>query len=533
MASQIGQCDILAHFQACQLVVGAVQNFQCRILAHVKACQLVGVAVQPLQFRVLAHIKACQLVVVAFQIGQCRILAQVKAGQLVGVAGKIDQCREMFHAREVGDSHIGNIDSRCRCDLMGIKNIIIGRVEVCVNVGAEDLIREVLFIDHNIFHIRHSDRTGGFKAVFIQLADVRSPCKGILCIGSCIEFAEKFPCNCKRTCTVLCLDFNRGREQCDHIVRCGVVFRQCYILGRSQTRDLRLCGCLKFLCQGQCAVLVQCYLKALSSRILVKHMVVVGSQDYSCLINAIVAECSIRRNPLYVRCVAFAGFNRDLRCFACCGSSHVNCNAVNGLGSDRPADIRFSCEIAGAADGERIAVIRICGSVAGDDIVIFRQSKTVYCNAVDCLCLFGAIVDKSVTECDLCAGNVHGVYGEVYSRFALVELSYALDGCCCCSGIYIVLIRNGIVRILHEGIAAADNLNGFKSFAAVGLIIHCGHHILSQRTGNRCKCKDFSIAVAELVSIANVRCRVGNSQYIALNSRIEPYGNLCHIKALR
>ena len=439
----------------------------------------------------------------------------------------------MFHAREVGDSHIGNIDIRHHCDLMGIKNIIIGFVEVCVNVGAEDLIREVLFIDHNIFHIRHSNRTGGFKFVCIQLADVRSPCKGILCIGSCIEFADKLPCNFKLACAVLCFDFDRGRETFDHIVRISVVFRHRYILGRYQCCDFHLCGYFKFLCQSHCAVLIQNCNKALGCNAFAENMIDVGGQDNDCIVDRIIIEGIFSRNPLDGRCVAFAAFNRALRYFACCGSSDVDGQSFDGLGSDRPIGICFSCEIAGADDGEHIAVIRICTGVADDDIVIFCQSQTIYCNAIDCLCLFGAIVGKSITEYNLCVGNIHGVDGEAYSHFALVELSYALDSCCCSSDIHIVLIRNGIVRILLKGISTADDLNGFESLAAVDLIIHCGYHILCNRTGNRIQSKGLRAAVAEVVDIGYIHCRIGNDQSIALNSRIAPFGSLCDIKAFR
>ena len=89
---------------------------------------------------------------------QCSILAHIKAGQLIVVAVQRFQCCEIFHTCEVGDSHIGNIELRHRCDLLSVKNIIVRCVEVLVNVGAEGLVREVCFIYLSAEYDRTGDR---------------------------------------------------------------------------------------------------------------------------------------------------------------------------------------------------------------------------------------------------------------------------------------------------------------------------------------------------------------------------------------
>ena len=123
---------------------------QCRATAHIKALQLVGFAVQIIQCRILTHIKAGQLIFDAVQLGQCRILAHIKALQLVGEAVQIFQCCEILHAREFLDAHVDNIDLRRRCDLVRCQDIVIGRVEVLVNVASEHSVREVCLADLNV-----------------------------------------------------------------------------------------------------------------------------------------------------------------------------------------------------------------------------------------------------------------------------------------------------------------------------------------------------------------------------------------------
>ena len=173
MAGQLLQSRTIAYLKACKIVAIAVKIYQLRAIAHIKTCKLVAIAVQIYQFRVIAQVKTCKLVGVAEQLSQCCILAHIKALQLVGGAVQRVQCREVFNTCEVGDSHFINIDLRHRCNFLSRQDIIIGCVKLLVNIGSENLIREVCFVYRNA----ELDRTtNSFITVFAV---------SVICVGYC------------------------------------------------------------------------------------------------------------------------------------------------------------------------------------------------------------------------------------------------------------------------------------------------------------------------------------------------------------
>ena len=255
-AIQLHQFRILAQIQTCQLVLPAMQRNQCRIIAHIQTCQLVRTAIQICQCCVIAHVQTRQLVLTAIQICQCCVIAHVQTRQLVPTAIQIIQCCEIFHTRQSFDAHIAYIDMSHRCDFFHRQDSIIRGIEVGIHIGTEIFVRKVLLVDRNIFHICHSDLAGNCNAACIQLTDVRCPCKGILCKGSCIILARKCPCNRKLCCTVLRFDYDRSRELCNDVLRIGIVFRQRYSLRRCKNRDLRLCDLRFYACLGGIIVIL-------------------------------------------------------------------------------------------------------------------------------------------------------------------------------------------------------------------------------------------------------------------------------------
>ena len=194
---QRNQCCVIAHVQTRQLVRIAIQINQCRILAHIQTCQLVRIAIQISQCCVIAHVQTRQLVRTALQRNQFCVIAHVQTCQLVRTAIQIIQCCEIFHTRQSFDAHITYVDIIHRCDFFHRQDSIIRGIEVGIHIGTEIFVRKVLLVDRNIFHICHSDLAGNCNAACIQLTDVRCPCKGILCKGSCIILARKCPCNRK------------------------------------------------------------------------------------------------------------------------------------------------------------------------------------------------------------------------------------------------------------------------------------------------------------------------------------------------
>ena len=185
-----------------------------------------------------------------------------------------------------------------------------------------------------------------------------------------------------------------------------------------------------------------------------------------------------------------------------------------------------------ALDGQCIGA-DIRSDVAGDCIILCgqQQSIKVYC---ECLRLFFAIIGKRIAKLDNCTGNILRENVKRCCYFS-IKHSNARNGNRSCTYIHIILINNSVVGIRNQTIISAKNLEFRFQCVTTAIITVCNrlNHILCQRAGNRSKCKDFSTAVAEIVDIGYIRRRVGNSQGIALNSRIGPFGSLCHIKALR
>ena len=114
---------------------------------------MVAVTEQMCQFCIITHIKTGKLVVAAVQSFQCSIIAHINTGKLIVGAVQTRQCCEIFHACEVSDFHIANINIWHRCNLILIKESIIVFVKVFVHMGAENLIWKVLLVDGNAFNL--------------------------------------------------------------------------------------------------------------------------------------------------------------------------------------------------------------------------------------------------------------------------------------------------------------------------------------------------------------------------------------------
>ncbi len=494
VAVQFCQCRIAAQIQALQLIVAAVQHCQRSIAAHIQALQLIGGAVQNIQFSILAHIQALQLIEVAIQCCQ--------------------RC-EILHTGQVGNSQVGDINGCHRCNFLCGQNTVTIGVAIAVHIVTEDSIGEVRFINGNVPHIRYCNSTGDCKTVGVKITDLCLPCKGSFSTGSCVKCIPfQFPCNRELRRTVLCLNFNIARQQCNDCIRIRAIHCQDHILRRRQTCNSGFCCFVIGLLQRQSSVFIQSDCKVLCCCIFVEMVVAVGGYDDLRCVCCVEPEYRFLAVPADCGSVILTACS-FLGCCSRCRGCHIHCQRIDQLLVNRyfnaylfavcVVDAVTLCIIPHGI-GARIGSCRNVGRV--DALFGKAVHHRTVLGLTGChKCLLLAVVCKYIG----CGGsdyrgNRHG--DAPVSCCLACEVAHARDGQCVPAGICSGVAGDGIIIRCQRQIAHRDAFN----FLGLGLAVvnECGFHKRDFSVGNaegvNCEFHSHCIAGQEIAHRRNLSC---------------------------